>query len=64
MSHTVRLLGLPACAMYHRATIVELVAPRLLAGEKVTKADIVSLGEGGLCTLCRECRYPDCAFGK
>jgi hypothetical protein len=60
----VPILGLPGCAMYHKATIVELIIPRLLAGETVTREDIVALGHGGLCVGCTDCRYPDCGFGK
>jgi hypothetical protein len=60
----VPVLGLPACVMYHRASIFDLVVPRILAGDTVTRADIVALGHGGLCALCPECRYPVCGFGK
>jgi molybdopterin biosynthesis enzyme len=34
----VPMVGLPGCAMYHKATILELIIPRLLAGETVSKA--------------------------
>jgi molybdenum cofactor synthesis domain-containing protein len=60
----VPILGLPGCAMYHKATIVELVVPRLLAGEAVTRKDIIAFGHGGLCVGCAKCHYPDCGFGK
>lgn len=60
----VPVIGLPGCAMYHKATIFELIVPRLLAGEKVSRADIVALGHGGFCASCPECRYPSCSFGK
>ncbi|APG28031.1 molybdopterin-binding protein [Syntrophotalea acetylenivorans] len=60
----VPMVGLPGCAMYHKATIVELIIPRLLAGETVTREEIVALGHGGICASCKECRYPDCGFGK
>jgi len=60
----VPMVGLPGCAMYHKATIVELIIPRLLAGETVTRQDIVALGHGGLCASCKACHYPDCGFGK
>jgi hypothetical protein len=50
--------------MYHKATIVELIIPRILAGEAISREDIVSLGHGGLCVGCEDCRYPDCSFGK
>lgn len=60
----VPVLGLPGCVMYHRTTIVDLVLPRILAGEEVRRADVVRLGHGGLCLECHPCRFPDCAFGK
>ncbi len=60
----VPIIGVPGCAMYHKATIFELIVPRILAGERVTRADIVELGHGGYCNGCEECRYPCCSFGK
>ncbi|SMB94756.1 molybdenum cofactor cytidylyltransferase [Thermanaeromonas toyohensis ToBE] len=61
---SVPLMGLPACVMYYRATIFDLVLPRILAGERLTQADIADLAAGGLCLGCQECRYPVCPFGK
>ncbi len=58
------VLGLPGCVMYHRASIFDLLMPRLLAGLEVTAEDIADLGHGGFCANCRECRYPACEFGK
>jgi hypothetical protein len=58
------VLGLPGCVMYHKSSIFDLVVPRLLAGETVTKMDIVKMGHGGFCSGCSECRYPVCGFGK
>lgn len=60
----VPVVGLPGCVMYHGTTIFDLVVPRLLAGERVTRQDIVALGHGGLCLNCEVCHYPDCGFGK
>lgn len=60
----VPILGLPGCVMYYRASIFDLVVPRLLAGETVTREDIAALGHGGFCAACPECRYPICPFGK
>lgn len=60
----VPVLGLPGCVMYHRASIFDLLVPRLLAGMRVTKRDIVKLAHGGLCESCPECHFPQCAFGK
>jgi hypothetical protein len=61
---TVPIIGLPGCAMYRKATVFDLVVPRLLAGETVSRANITALGHGGFCSACPECRYPDCGFGK
>jgi hypothetical protein len=58
------VLGLPGCVMYHNASIFELVVPRLLAGERVRRGDFASMGHGGFCAGCRNCRYPVCGFGK
>ena len=58
------VMGLPGCVMYAKSTIFDLVLPRILAGEKVTKRDIVTYGHGGLCTKCEPCRFPNCSFGK
>ncbi len=58
------VVGLPGCVMYHKATVFELIIPRILAGDKISRRDIVTLGHGGFCQSCTECRYPDCSFGK
>ncbi len=60
----VPVLGLPGCVMYHKASIFDLIVPRLLAGESVTREDIAALGHGGFCAGCADCRYPTCPFGK
>jgi molybdopterin biosynthesis enzyme len=58
------LVGLPGCVMYHNASIFDLVVPRLLAGETLTRKDIAAMGHGGFCANCPDCRYPHCPFGK
>ncbi len=60
----VPLLGVPACGLYHRITVLDLILPRILAGEKIGKAELAFLGHGGLCKDCEECSYPHCPFGK
>ncbi len=60
----VPLLGVPACGLYHRITVLDLVLPRILAGEKIGKTELAFLGYGGLCKDCPECTYPKCHFGK
>ncbi len=60
----VPLLGVPACGLYHRVTALDLVLPRILAGERIGKAELAFLGHGGLCRDCPECSHPNCSFGK
>ncbi len=58
------VVGLPGCVMYAKATVFDLVLPRLAAGVRVTHRDLVRLGHGGLCLGCGQCSYPVCPFGK
>lgn len=60
----VSILGVPACGMYHKTTVLDIILPRVLAGEKVTRKDVAVLGHGGLCLNCKVCHYPICPFGK
>ncbi len=60
----VPVVGLPGCVMYCRASIFDLVVPRILAGLPLTREDIIRMGHGGFCANCRECRFPACSFGK
>ena len=58
------VMGLPGCVMYAKTTVFDLILQREAAGVRVSKKDIVKLGNGGLCLGCKECRYPICPFGK
>ena len=58
------VLGLPACVYYHQTTVFDLILPRILAGERITRRQITALGHGGLCQNCAECRFPLCPFGR
>lgn len=58
------ILGLPACGMYHKITIFDLVLPRILTGEEIGRREFAELGHGGLCRNCQVCQYPVCNFGK
>ena len=42
------VLGAPGCARSPKRNIVDLVLPRLLVGDRLTRRDITSLGHGGL----------------
>ncbi|MDR3543372.1 MAG: molybdopterin-binding protein [Desulfosporosinus sp.] len=58
------IMGLPGCVMYARTSVFDLVVTRILAGERLTRKDIVKYGHGGLCLECKTCIYPNCSFGK
>lgn len=60
----VPVMGLPGCVMYAKATIFDMVLPRVAAGVKMTKKDFVEMGEGGLCLSCDNCHFPNCGYGK
>ncbi len=58
------VLGVPACGMYAARTVLDLVYPRVLTGERLTRREIAALGHGGLCLNCPTCTFPVCPFGK
>jgi molybdopterin biosynthesis enzyme len=58
------VLGLPACGMYHKITVFDLVLPRILTGQTIGRRELAELGHGGLCRNCPTCHYPACNFGK
>jgi len=58
------IMGLPGCVMYSKRTIFDLVLPRVMSDEPVTKEWLSSLGHGGLCLACEICTFPNCGFGK
>ena len=44
----VPVVGAPGCARSRKINIVDWILPRLLAGDRLTRKDIVGLGHGGL----------------
>ncbi len=64
LERTVPVLGVPGCAMYNKATVLDLILPRVAAGIELSKSDFVELGEGGLCLGCKSCTFPHCPFGR
>jgi len=60
----VPVLGIPACGVFASITVFDLIYPRILAGDRITRKDIAMLGHGGLCLSCKSCRFPNCSFGK
>ena len=62
--NNVPIVGLPGCVMYAKRTIFDLILPRLMAKDTITRDEINNLGEGGLCLNCNVCTFPNCGFGK
>lgn len=60
----VAVIGIPACGMYAKITVFDLIYPRIAAGERIQKEDIIALANGGLCRKCESCRFPNCSFGR
>lgn len=61
---TAAVMGVPACALFHEVTSLDLLLPRVLAGLSVTRADLARMGHGGFCLNCARCTFPHCPFGK
>ena len=61
---SVPVLGLPACGMFHKITVFDLILPRILSGETIGREEFARMGHGGLCRNCKQCQYPVCNFGK
>ena len=59
----VPVLGIPACALFHQATSLDILLPRILAGLSFTRAELARMGHGGLCLNCETCSFPHCPFG-
>ena len=60
----VAILGVPGAAISLPTTIFDVLLPQIFAGDKLTKDDLINLGEGGLCQMCKACHYPNCTFGR
>ena len=58
------ILGAPACVYFNTHTMLDILLPRIMAGEKVTAATVRRLALGGLCRHCAPCHYPNCFFGQ
>ena len=44
----VPIMGLPGCVMHDPYTSFNVLLPRILAGDNISRADIVGMGYGGL----------------
>lgn len=60
----VAILGIPGAAISLPTTIFDVLLPQVFAKDKITKEDLIRLGDGGLCQLCGNCHFPNCTFGR
>ncbi|MCI5145953.1 MAG: molybdopterin-binding protein, partial [Candidatus Electrothrix sp. AR3] len=58
------VIGVPACGMFSKITVLDLILPRILTGETIGREEFADMGHGGLCRTCTRCQYPICNFGK
>jgi len=59
----IQVIGVPACGLYHRITSFDILLPRLLASQNISRSDLAVLGNGGFCMNCNTCHYPKCRLG-
>jgi len=60
----VPVVGIPAGLLARPRGFLDLLLPRLLAGERLGPGDVARYGHGGLCWACEACVFPACPFGK
>ncbi len=58
------ILGVPGAAISLPTTIFDVLLPQIFAGERITKEELIGLGDGGLCQMCKACHWPNCTFGR
>ena len=58
------ILGIPGAAVSLPATMFDVLLPQVFAGDRFTKAELLRLGDGGLCLQCPVCHFPACTFGR
>ncbi len=59
----IAIMGLPGCVMFEGRTVFDLILPRIMANDTVSKEELDRLGPGGFCMHCKTCNFPDCALG-
>ena len=58
------VIGVPGGALFNRVTTLDIIMPRLMANDRITRRDIVEMAHGGYCLKCDVCHFPQCGFGK
>ena len=56
--------GVPGAAISLPTTMFDVLVPQIFVGDKFTKEELVRLGDGGLCQMCKVCHFPNCTFGS
>lgn len=60
----VPILGVPGAAISLPTTIFDVLLPQIFAGDRLTREELIGLGDGGLCQMCKVCHWPNCTFGR
>ena len=60
----VAIMGVPGAAVVLPTTMFDVLVPQIFVGDKFTKEDLIRLGDGGLCQMCKACHFPNCTFGS
>ena len=60
----VPVLGVPGAAVSLPTTMFDVLLPQIFAGDRFTKKELIGLGDGGLCQMCKACHFPNCTFGS
>ena len=58
------IMGVPGAAISLPVTTFDVLLPQVFTGDKITKKELVNLGDGGLCMFCKTCHFPRCTFGR
>lgn len=58
------VLGVPGAAVSLPTTLFDVLLPQIFAGVKFTHEELIRLGDGGLCQMCKACHFPNCTFGR
>ena len=58
------IFGMPSCGAYSDSTVVDLLLPRVLAGERLSRRQIAELGVGGLFERGMSARFPAYAIDE
>ena len=54
----VAILGVPTCGVFSRASVMDVILPRILTGERVGRVELAELGHGGFLTRDYAFRFP------